>query len=159
MAVQLNYSIWKGVALRWPSFIFFILYCSWRSECYLKSIDWIEHFYFFAMVLVWWGVEGDGWRWRMMLLFAWEEKRYEECRSLLGNVVLLENLPDNWVWKHDPERGNSVKRVYQLLNLENHRNVCAPLSDFIWNKVAPLKVSFLFYLEIHLNMMIPTKDD
>jgi len=34
-----------------------------------------------------WRLEGEGWKWRHKL-FAWEEKMWRECCTILSNIVL-----------------------------------------------------------------------
>ena len=85
------------------------------------------------------GHMGGAWQWRRRL-WAWEEEMLEECRTLLLDVTLLDNVSDKWVWLHDPTSGYSVRGAYQLLITQGVLVVDSS-TDLIWHKQVPLKVS------------------
>jgi len=93
--------------------------------------------------------------WRRHLL-AWEEETVAKCAGLLANFVLQENNIDKWRWILDPVKGYFVRGTYQYLT-----SPIAPvergLSDMVWLKQVPLKVSvFVWRL---LRNRLPTKDN
>jgi hypothetical protein len=61
-----------------------------------------------------WEEGGGGWVWRRRLL-AWEEDGVRECVTLLNNIVLQENIQDQWRWLLDPIHGYTVKGTYCFL--------------------------------------------
>jgi hypothetical protein len=61
-----------------------------------------------------WEEGGATWSWRRQL-WAWEEKRLGDCRSLLSDIVLQHNVADHWLWRHDPDGGYIVRGAYNLL--------------------------------------------
>jgi hypothetical protein len=102
-----------------------------------------------------WAVGGGAWVWRRRLL-AWEEETVAKCAGLLANFVLQENNIDRWRWILDPVKGYFVRGTYQYLT-----SPIAPvewgLSDMVWLKQVPLKVSvFIWRL---LRNRLPTKDN
>jgi hypothetical protein len=67
-----------------------------------------------------WEQGGNGWVWRRRLL-AWEEESVRECGSLLNNVVLQENIQDQWRWLLNPIHGYSVSGTYRYLaSIDDH---------------------------------------
>jgi len=66
-----------------------------------------------------WTVEGRAWEWRRRL-FAWEEECVRERCVLLNNIVLQDNVTDNWRWLLDPVNGYSVKVFYRYITSTGH---------------------------------------
>ena len=57
---------------------------------------------------------GEEWNWRRRL-WVWEEELVEECRTLLTNVVLQQNVSDRWQWELDKDEGYKVRDAYHAL--------------------------------------------
>jgi hypothetical protein len=102
-----------------------------------------------------WEVGGSGWVWRRRLM-AWEEDSVRECASLLNNVVLQENNPNQWRWLLDPIHGYTVSGTYRFLTTIVDHAVAGVLND-VWHKVVPSKVS-LFAWRL-LQDRIPTRSN
>jgi len=101
-----------------------------------------------------WAVDGGAWVWRRRLL-TWEEELVVECAGLLAYFVLQENTIDRWRWILEPIKGYSARGTYQYLTSPNSP-VEQGLSDMVWLKNAPIKVSmFVWRL---LRNKLPTKD-
>jgi hypothetical protein len=60
-----------------------------------------------TMHVLGWEEGGAGWRWRRRL-WVWEEEMLEECKTLLSDISLQNNVLDHWQWRPDPSRGYSV---------------------------------------------------
>jgi len=84
----------------------------------------------------------------------WEEEMVGECRILLSNVVLQESTNDRWCWRLDTNSGYSVRSVYHLLTPDVSQ-VVDTVSDLIWHKKVPVKVSILAWRL--LRNRLPTK--
>jgi len=56
----------------------------------------------------------EEWTWRRRL-WVWEEELVEECRTLLTNVVLQQNVSDRWQWELDKDEGYKVRDAYHAL--------------------------------------------
>ncbi|XP_024636253.1 uncharacterized protein [Medicago truncatula] len=86
-----------------------------------------------------WDAGGGGWEWRRRL-FAWEEEGVRDCVNLLHNIVLQDNIQDQWRWLLDPIHGYTVKGTYCFLT-----NTEVPVTDAVgldvWHKCVPSKVS------------------
>ena len=96
---------------------------------------------------------GDLCRW-MRSLWQLEEEMLVECRTLLLDVSLFPNVSDRWVWLPDPTDGYTVRGAYNLLTTQDHSGE-ASVSDLVWHKQVPLKVSvFAWRL---LRDRLPTK--
>ncbi|MCI17559.1 helicase-like protein, partial [Trifolium medium] len=65
-----------------------------------------------------------------------------ECRGLLNNFVLQPNSSDLWLWRHDIGGSYTVRDAYALLTTMDDVDTDA-ISDLIWHKQVPLKVSVL----------------
>jgi hypothetical protein len=101
------------------------------------------------------GHMGGAWQWRRRL-WAWEEELLEDCRSLLLDVTLFDNVSDRWIWLPDPTGGYSVRGAYQLL-ITQGVSVVDSAEDLIWHNQVPLKVSvFAWRL---LRDRLPTKSN
>lgn len=98
-----------------------------------------------------------GWErlWRRGLM-AWEEESVMECSMLLHNIVLQENISDDWRWLLDPAHGYSVRGVYCFLT-NSGELVYRTLVDDIWHKEIPSKVSLMVWRL--LRDRLPTKDN
>ncbi|MCH94454.1 hypothetical protein A2U01_0015414 [Trifolium medium] len=78
-----------------------------------------------------WGYGGNGWRWHMQL-FAWGEELWGKCCSVLANVLLQVDIPDEWEWLPNLEEGYSDGAYFVLTSsTETERNIHC---DLIWNK-------------------------
>ena len=102
-----------------------------------------------------WAIGGGAWVWRRRLL-AWEEETVVDCVGLLADFVLQENTIDRWRWILDPINGYSVRGTYQYLT-SPALPVERGLSDMVWLKHVPLKVSVLVWQL--LQNKLPTKDN
>ena len=80
-----------------------------------------------------------GWVWRRRLL-AWEEDSVREYASLLNNVVLQDNIQDQWWWLLDLIHGYSVSGTYRFLT-DIDDQVAAGLLNDVWHKLVHTKVS------------------
>jgi len=98
-----------------------------------------------------------GWEglWRRRLL-AWEEKSVREYSVLLYNIVLQENISDDWRWLLDPSHVYSVRGAYRFLT-NSGELVDRTLVDDIWHKQIPSKVSLMVWRL--LRDRLPTKDN
>ena len=67
-----------------------------------------------------------------------------ECRILLSNISLQQTSTDRWVWRLDASNGYTVSGVYHLLTSQLVQTTNA-VSDLIWHKHVPLKVSVLVW--------------
>jgi len=77
-----------------------------------------------------------------LYVVTWEEKLVGECRTLFNNVTFQVNSGDNLLWNLDLVVGYSVSGTYQLLvNLVPHSQSHSTVSDLIWYKDIPLKIS------------------
>jgi len=70
--------------------------------------------------------------------------------------MLQQNSTDMWLWRLDPSSGYSVHGVYQML-ISQVVQTPNMLSDLIWHKQVPLKVSILVWRL--LQNRLPTKDN
>ena len=102
-----------------------------------------------------WAIGGGAWVWRRRLL-AWEEEIVVDCVGLLADFVLQEHTIDRWQWILDPINGYSVRGTYQYLT-SPALPVERGLSDMVWLKHVPLKVSVLVWRL--LRDKFPTKDN
>jgi hypothetical protein len=77
-----------------------------------------------------WGAGVAAWVWRHQL-WVWEEEMLGELSSALAKFVLQPNITDQWVWRHDPSGGYSVRGAYEILTAQDAQ---APTdtSDLIW---------------------------
>lgn len=75
------------------------------------------------------------------MLWDWEEM-IGECRLPLANVVLQDNIAEQWKWRLDISGTYSVRSAYDMLTSDNS-NLVNEVSDLIWHKHVPLKVSIL----------------
>jgi len=100
-----------------------------------------------------WGNGGGAWECRRML-WNWEEEMIGECRLLLVNVVLQDNIPDQWKWTLDTSGIYSVQSAYDMLTSDDN-NLVNEVSDMIWHIHVPLKVSLLAWRL--LRNRLPTK--
>jgi len=100
-----------------------------------------------------WGEGGGASEWRRRL-WDWEEMLVEECRLLLANVVLQVNYIDQWRWSRDPAGSYTVRSAYDLLTSEGS-NMLTEVSDLIWHRQVPLKVSILAWCLFRTQL--PTK--
>ncbi|GAU50935.1 hypothetical protein TSUD_411320 [Trifolium subterraneum] len=107
------------------------------------------------MIALGWGGGCETWLWQRQL-WAWEEEMVEECRALLADVELKDNITYYWVWRPDPSAGYSVRGAYDLLTSRGAQVVTAT-TDLIWHKQVPLKVSMAAWLL--LRNRLPTKDN
>ena len=96
---------------------------------------------------------GEEWNWRRRL-WVWEEELVEECRTLLTNVVLQQNVSDRWQWELDKDEGYKVRDAYHALT-----HMAAPppdaTSNLAWHKQVPQKVSIVAWRL--LQDRLPTK--
>lgn len=79
-----------------------------------------------------------------------------ECSGLLHNVVLQENISDEWRWLLDPSHGYSVRGAYRFLT-NSGDVVDRTLVDDIWHRQIPSKVSLLVWRLFRDRL--PTKDN
>jgi hypothetical protein len=77
--------------------------------------------------------------WRRRLL-VWEEDGVRECVTLLNNIVLQENIQDQWRWLLDPIHGYTVKGTYCFLT-NSAVQVSTGAGLDVWHKCVPCKVS------------------
>jgi len=84
---------------------------------------------------------GEAWQW-CRRLWTWEEELLGVCRMLLSNISLQRTSTYHWVWRLDPSNGYTVSSVYHLLTSQPVQTTDA-VSDLIWHKQVPLKVSVL----------------
>ncbi|MCH93793.1 70 kDa peptidyl-prolyl isomerase, partial [Trifolium medium] len=52
------------------------------------------------------------------------------------------NVSDQWLWRHDPAGGYSVRSVYHMLTSREVPSVAAT-TNLIWHKQVPMKISVL----------------
>jgi len=71
---------------------------------------------------------------------AWVEETVTECAALLSGIVLQDTILDRWRWGLDPINAYSVKGAYQYLTPSDSL-VERGISDMVWLKYVPLKVS------------------
>jgi len=102
-----------------------------------------------------WEVGGNGWLWRRRLL-AWEEDSVRECASLLNNVILQENVQDQWRWLLDLIHGYSVSGTYRYLTSIEIETADGLLNG-VWQKLVPSKVSLFAWRLIQDR--IPTRSN
>ena len=77
-----------------------------------------------------------------------------ECSVLLSNVILQENIQDNWRWVLGPIHGYSVSGTYRYLSSAAELMVTSDFNE-VWHKLVPVKVSiFVWRL---LQDRIPTR--
>ncbi|GAU33103.1 hypothetical protein TSUD_259540 [Trifolium subterraneum] len=107
------------------------------------------------MCLLGWESGGAGWQWRRQL-WVWEEELLAECTGLLHDIVLHTNISDSWMWRHDIIGGYSVRGAYSLLTTMDVVTTLG-VSNLIWHKQVPLKVSVLAWRMLHNRL--PTKDN
>jgi hypothetical protein len=93
--------------------------------------------------------------WRRPLR-AWEEEQLEECRHLLTNITLQPSVVYQWLWRHDPGGGYSVRGAYSLLTSRNVSEA-AELTNLLWHKQVPLKMFVLAWRL--LRNRLPTRDN
>ncbi|GAU44618.1 hypothetical protein TSUD_378960 [Trifolium subterraneum] len=98
-----------------------------------------------------WENGGAGWQWRRQL-WVWEEELLAECTGLLHAIVLHTNISDSWIWRHDISGGYSVRGAYSLLTSMDVATTSG-VSDLIWHKQAPLKVSVLAWWRVTLFLL------
>jgi hypothetical protein len=115
------------------------------------KIKCIDTFKFFDR----WGEGGGAWLWRRPLR-AWEEEQLGECRHFLFDIVLQPSVVDQWLWRHDPGGGYSVRGAYTLLTIRTASDAAA-LTDLLWHKQVLLKVSVLAWRL--LRNRLPTWDN
>jgi len=73
---------------------------------------------------------------------------------LLSNVILQENIQDNWRWVLGPIHGYSVSGTYRYLSSAAELMVTSDFNE-VWHKLVPVKVSiFVWRL---LQDRIPTR--
>jgi hypothetical protein len=48
-----------------------------------------------------------------------EERIVGGCRSVLANFVLHPYVVDQWMWRHDPIGGYSVRGTYKILTAQD----------------------------------------
>ncbi|GAU15300.1 hypothetical protein TSUD_03680 [Trifolium subterraneum] len=99
---------------------------------------------------------GEWWGGVAVALWVWEEEFLAECTSLLYAIVLHTNISDSWIWRHDISGGYSVGGAYSLLTTMDVVTTLG-VSDLIWHKQVPLKVSVLAWQL--LRNRLPTKDN
>jgi len=80
----------------------------------------------------------------------------EECRAFLHNIVLQVDIMDHWQWQLDTVAGYTVRWAYQLLATTQPRDH-SYISDLIWQKEFPLKMSIMVWCLIQ--SWIPFKDN
>lgn len=49
-------------------------------------------------------------------LFVWEVKLVEECKILLPNISLQDNMKDAWIWDRNSDGMYSTKEAYDLIS-------------------------------------------
>jgi len=86
-----------------------------------------------------WEDGGGAWSWRQRL-WTWEE----ECRELLDDVLLQDNILDRWQWDQDIHDEYTVIDAYQILTTPVSSTLDAT-RDLIWHKQVPLKVSIVVW--------------
>ena len=79
-----------------------------------------------------------------------------ECDSLLNNVVLQENIQDQWRWLLDLVHGYTVSGTYRFLTTIDDPEAAGLLND-VWHKLVPTKVSLFAWLL--LQDRIPTRSN
>jgi len=79
-----------------------------------------------------------------------------ECAVLLSDIVLQDTILDRWRWVLDPINGYSVNGTYQYLTTSVD-HAYRFLSDMVWLKQVPLKVSVFVWRLLHNRL--PTKDN
>ncbi|KAK2419896.1 hypothetical protein QL285_030707 [Trifolium repens] len=77
-----------------------------------------------------------------------------ECQALFHVLSFQAQYPDKWLWRHDPDRGYSVRGAYQLLTSQQP-SALNVAEDLIWHQQIPLKVS-IFAWRL-LRDRLPTK--
>jgi hypothetical protein len=107
------------------------------------------------MFLSGWEEGGEAWQWRWRL-WSCEEELLGECKTLLSNISLQHNSTDRWVWRLDPSNGYSVSGVCHLLTSQPVQTAEA-VSNFIWHKQVPLKVSVFVWCLLRNRLL--TKDN
>ena len=75
----------------------------------------LEKSVFVADMVLGIGVEWGWWRWRRNL-FIWEYELVEECKVLLFNISLLDDMEDTWIWEFNLDGVYSVKEVDVLIS-------------------------------------------
>jgi hypothetical protein len=65
------------------------------------------------------GVGGAAWVWELI--------------SVLPNFVLQPNVAGQWVWRHDPGGGYSVRGAYEIVTAQDTQHTVAT-SYLIWHK-------------------------
>jgi len=73
-----------------------------------------------------------------------KEYMVRECVSLLNNIVLQENIKDQWRWLLDLIHGYSVSGTYCFLT-DTDDQVAASLLTDVWHKLVPTKVSMFVW--------------
>jgi hypothetical protein len=58
------------------------------------------------------------------------------------DLVLQPNVADQWLWRHDPGGGYTVRGAYTLLTRTEASDEVAT-TTLIWHKQIPVKVSML----------------
>jgi hypothetical protein len=80
----------------------------------------------------------------------------EECKVLLSNISLLDNMEDTWIWEFNLDDMYSVKEVDVLIS--NFDVVAgSPLYKVIWNSLVLLKI--LMFTWRLLRNCLPFKDN
>lgn len=87
-------------------------------------------------------------------MWDWEEVLVGECTLLLSNVVLHGTTSDRWQWRFDNIGCYSVRTGYDLLTADDN-NTDVAVSELIWHRHVPLKVSILAWCL--LRNRLPTK--
>jgi len=90
----------------------------------------------FDMSQLWWGEEGEAWRWR---LFTWEEEEVGELTLLLHNVHLQVHRVDRWLWTIESSNVFSFQNAYNYLTVHPPLVSLVPAAS-LWHKDVPLKV-------------------
>jgi hypothetical protein len=76
------------------------------------------------------GVSWRGWKGRLVVggaAWVWE------LISVLPNFVLQPNVAGQWVWRHDPGGGYSVRGAYEIVTAQDTQHTVAT-SYLIWHK-------------------------
>jgi hypothetical protein len=78
------------------------------------------------------GVSWRGWKGRLVMgvggaAWVWE------LISVLPNFVLQPNVAGQWVWRHDPGGGYSVRGAYEIVTAQDTQHTVAT-SYLIWHK-------------------------
>lgn len=81
----------------------------------------------------------------------------EECKVLLSNISLLDNMDDTWIWEFNIDGMYLVKEIDVLIS--NFDVVAgSPLYKVIWNSLVLLKI-LMFTWRISLRNRLPFRDN